>query len=109
MNYLTGKYFKIKLIPIFHSMNIENYFKLKSCASYALASCVLYQFSASCDANPLYMPAWLKKHLNFSDFQFKKLLLKIICWIVKSAQKNLNPNLYKQFYAEGSTILLSVF
>ena len=73
---LISNRFNLKVLPIFKTFKVKNYFLLKSRTPKALCSNVIYKFTGSCDTNMTYIGTILRhlitrdrEHLNFKSIQ----------------------------------------
>ena len=135
---LCLKQFDERLLPLYRTNKVEEYFQLKSEMPLPLRSSVVYKFTCSCDTNLTYigMPfryliTRVKEHLNLADSRKSAIKDQILsCPTCSDLQYNINSftilrkynsdyeallmkrhssSLNKQCYASGASFLLNIY
>ena len=95
---LCLKQFDVKLLPLYRTNKVEQYFQLKSETPLPLCSNVVYEFTCSCDTNLTYIGmssrhliTRVKEHLNLADSRKSAIKDQILsCPTCSNLEYNIN-------------------
>ena len=95
---LCLKQFDVRLLPLYHTNKVRQYFQLKSETPLPVCSNVVYKFTCSCDTNLTYIGissrhliTRVKEHLNIAVSRKSAIKDHILSWpICPNLQYNIN-------------------